>query len=49
MAGARDFEIIENGDRATGTFSDAEMARRLSALRDMMAERDLDAVILTVA
>lgn len=47
MAGARDFEIIENGDRATGTFSDAEMARRLSALRDVMAERDLDAVILT--
>ena len=47
MGTAKDFEIIENGDRVTGTFSEAEMARRLSALRTVMAELDLAAVVLT--
>jgi creatinase len=38
---------IENGERATPMFSDAEMDRRLTGLRSAMAELDLDAVLLT--
>ncbi|MEQ8356399.1 MAG: M24 family metallopeptidase [Kiloniellaceae bacterium] len=38
---------IENGSRVEGTFSEAEMARRLSRLRDVMAEQGLDAAIFT--
>lgn len=38
---------IHNGERVTGTFSDAEMRRRVSALRAMMAEHGVDAVVFT--
>jgi creatinase len=38
---------IENGERATPFFSDAEMDRRLTGLRAAMAELDVDAVLLT--
>ena len=38
---------IQNGDRAPGTFSDAEMKRRLSSLRKLMAERSMDAALFT--
>ncbi len=37
----------QNGEKATGTFSDAEMARRLTALRAHMARHDIDACLLT--
>ena len=36
-----------NGDKAKGTFSDAEMARRHGALRAAMAAGDIDACLLT--
>lgn len=36
-----------NGDKAKGTFSDAEMARRHDALRAAMAAGDIDACLLT--
>ena len=38
---------IENGERATPFFSEAEMDRRLAGLRAAMAELDVDAVLLT--
>ena len=38
---------IENGERATPFFSDAEMDRRLAGLRAAMTELDVDAVLLT--
>ena len=38
---------IHNGDKAVSTFSAAEMARRQDGLRRILAERDLDAAVLT--
>ncbi len=38
---------IENGERATPFFSEAEMERRLAGLRAAMAEVDVDAVLFT--
>ena len=38
---------MRNGERVPGTFSDAEMERRQSALRRHMAERAIDAVLFT--
>jgi creatinase len=38
---------IENGPKAPATFSDAEMERRLTRLREAMAARNLDAAIFT--
>ncbi len=40
-------KTIENGQKVEGTFSDAEMTRRLTALREVMAELRLDAAIFT--
>jgi len=38
---------IPNGERVRGTFSEAEMARRIDGLRRILAELDLNAAILT--
>jgi creatinase len=38
---------IQNGPKAAPTFSDSEMTRRLTRLRQVMAEQRLDAVIFT--
>jgi creatinase len=38
---------IENGGRATPTFSESEMNRRRARLRMVMAERDIDTAIFT--
>jgi len=38
---------LPNGERAVPTFSATEMERRLALLRGLMAELDLDAVVLT--
>lgn len=38
---------LRNGDKVTGTFSRAEMHRRADRLRAAMAERCIDAVLLT--
>ena len=38
---------MHNGERATGTFSEDEMRRRVSGLRRMMADNDVDAVVFT--
>ena len=38
---------IRNGEKVQGTFSRAEMERRISKLRSHMAENDIDAVVLT--
>lgn len=38
---------LPNGDRVTPMFSPSEMERRLTALRGLMAELDLDAVLFT--
>jgi creatinase len=40
-------KIIENGNKAPSTFSEAEMARRLAALRRIMAAEDLAGVLFT--
>ena len=40
-------KTIENGQKVEGTFSKAEMTRRLTALRQVMAELRLDAAIFT--
>lgn len=40
-------KVLNNGEKVSLTFSDAEFERRLSGLRSIMAEKDLDAVILT--
>lgn len=40
-------KVLHNGEKQQLTFSDAEFERRLSGLRRIMAEKDLDAVILT--
>ena len=47
MDDRKDLLVIENGERATGTFSAGEMAARLARLRERMAEADLDAVVFT--
>ena len=36
-----------NGEKQPVTFSEEEMQRRLDALRGVMVEQDLDAVVLT--
>ncbi len=38
---------FENGEKVPGTFSDAEMERRQSALRAYMASAGIDAVLFT--
>ena len=38
---------IENGERVPNTFSQEEYAIRLSRLRDLMVEQNLDAVVFT--
>jgi creatinase len=40
-------KTIENGPKAVPTFSESEMERRLARLRMVMAEREIDAAILT--
>ncbi len=40
-------KVLHNGSKAALTFSDAEFERRLGGLRAIMAEHDLDAVVLT--
>ncbi|MEO6942676.1 MAG: aminopeptidase P family protein [Terrimesophilobacter sp.] len=40
-------KVLHNGEKVQLTFSDAEIERRLAGLRRIMAEKDLDAVILT--
>lgn len=40
-------KILHNGDKQPLTFSDAEFERRLTGLRQIMAEQQLDAVVLT--
>lgn len=40
-------KVLHNGEKQPLTFSDAEFERRLTGLRRIMAEKDLDAVILT--
>ncbi|MGR3540764.1 MAG: aminopeptidase P family protein [Hasllibacter sp.] len=44
---ARVLDWSGNGAKAKGTFSDAEMARRLDALRGAMAEAGIEAAVLT--
>lgn len=40
-------KVLHNGDKQQLTFSDAEFERRLTGLRQIMAEQDLDATVLT--
>ncbi|MDN5764914.1 MAG: M24 family metallopeptidase [Humibacillus sp.] len=40
-------KVLHNGSKAPLTFSDAEFERRLGGLRTIMAEKQLDAVVLT--
>ena len=40
-------KVLHNGAKATLTFSDAEFERRLGGLRSIMAQKQLDAVVLT--
>jgi creatinase len=40
-------KTIENGSKVKGTFSEGEMNRRLSSLRDHMAKESIDAVLFT--
>lgn len=40
-------KVLHNGTKQPLTFSDAEFERRLTGLRQIMAAKDLDAVILT--
>ncbi len=40
-------QIFHNGEKAHSPFSDAEMSRRATVMRDHMAEGRIDAVILT--
>ncbi|MBC6439107.1 MAG: M24 family metallopeptidase [Rhodospirillales bacterium] len=47
MSDLKDLLVIENGERASGTFSEVEMASRLARLRTHMAEAGLDAVVFT--
>ncbi len=47
MSERADLLVIENGERDAGTFSEAEMARRLSSLRAFMVMAGLDAAVFT--
>ncbi|MCH6471683.1 M24 family metallopeptidase [Sinomonas terrae] len=40
-------KVLHNGTKQPLTFSDAEFERRLAGLRKIMAEKELDAVVLT--
>ncbi|WP_134772985.1 M24 family metallopeptidase [Ornithinimicrobium flavum] len=40
-------KVLHNGEKQPLTFSDAEFERRLTGLRQIMAEKQLDAVVLT--
>ncbi|BAS13879.1 creatinase [Arthrobacter sp. Hiyo8] len=40
-------KVLNNGEKVSLTFSDTEFERRLASLRRIMAEKDLDAVVLT--
>ncbi|MGN6403266.1 aminopeptidase P family protein [Sinomonas sp.] len=40
-------KVLHNGEKQLLTFSDAEFERRLAGLREIMAEKELDAVVLT--
>jgi creatinase len=40
-------KVLHNGQKVALTFSDAEFERRLAGLRQIMAEKELDAVVLT--
>ncbi len=40
-------KVLHNGSKVPLTFSDAEFERRLDGLRAVMAEKELDAVVLT--
>ena len=40
-------KVLRNGSKTPLTFSDGEMERRLTGLRAIMAEKELDAVVLT--
>ncbi|MBB2987599.1 aminopeptidase P family N-terminal domain-containing protein, partial [Terracoccus luteus] len=40
-------KVLHNGEKLALTFSDAEFERRLAGLRDIMADKQLDAVVLT--
>ena len=40
-------KVLHNGTKGKLTFSDAEFERRLGGLRQIMAAKSLDAVILT--
>ena len=40
-------KVLHNGQKEELTFSNAEFERRLGGLRRIMAEKDLDAVVLT--
>src|SRR6478609_6432744 len=40
-------KVLNNGEKVSLTFSDAEFERRLAGLRRIMAAKDLDAVVLT--
>jgi creatinase len=40
-------KVLNNGEKVALTFSDTEFERRLAGLRSIMAEKDLDAVVLT--
>lgn len=40
-------KVLHNGEKVALTFSDAEFERRLGGLRQIMAEKELDAVVLT--
>ncbi|MGH6932980.1 MAG: aminopeptidase P family N-terminal domain-containing protein, partial [Dongiaceae bacterium] len=47
IADLPDLKIIHNGERVKGTFSAMEMASRLSKLRRLMADQDIDHVLFT--
>ena len=40
-------KVLHNGTKVPLTFSDAELERRIAGLREIMAAKDLDAVVLT--
>ncbi len=40
-------KVLHNGEKTPLTFSDAEFERRLGGLREIMAAKELDAVVLT--
>ncbi|MEO7448902.1 MAG: creatininase, partial [Humibacillus sp.] len=47
LADLERLKVLHNGSKGALTFSDAEFERRLSGLRAIMAEKSLDAVVLT--